>query len=149
MPLQRLVLKTLLYSRLSKVGNQLLEELLQYCTKNQNAIELAQVQFCTKDQNAIEPVQRLPQFCTKDQNAIKLAQGTVPDCPLEDPDQLSSPFARIDGRTPLDSAMDISEYVQFPSDVLWAGDCKYRLNTTAIKARNSIILNSKKECYLS
>jgi len=118
LPPQRLVLETLPYSRLSEISDRPLEELLQYCTE--------------------------------DQDAIKPAQGTVPDCPPEDPDQRSSPLARMDGRTPLESAMDISEYVHFPSpDVLWAGDCEFRLDTAAIKARNNIILNSREEFYPS
>jgi hypothetical protein len=67
LPPQRLVLETLPHSRLSEIGDRPLEELLQYCTE---------------DQDAIEP-----------------AQGTVPDCPPEVPDQLSSPVtirARVD-----------------------------------------------------
>jgi hypothetical protein len=117
LPPQRLVLETLPHSRLSEIGDRPLEELLQYCTE---------------DQNAIEP-----------------AQGTVPDCPPENPNQLSSPLARMDGGTPSDSAMDISEYVRFPSpDGVWAGDCEFHLSPAAIEARNSIKLNSREECYL-
>jgi hypothetical protein len=131
---QRLVLETLLYSRLSEVGDQPLEKLLQYCTE---------------DQGAIEPAQGLLQYCTEDQNAIEPAQRT-PDCPPEDPDQLSSLPTRMDDRTLSDSAIDFSEYVDFSThDVLWAGDCKYRLNTSAIEAKNSMIVNSRKEYYLS
>src|SRR5438045_3926454 len=74
---QRLVLETLPRSRLSEVGDRPLEDLLQ---------------FCTKDQNDIEPAQGLLQYCTEDQNAIELAQGTITDCPPKDPDQLSSPI---------------------------------------------------------
>jgi hypothetical protein len=56
----------------------------------------------------------------------------------------------MDGGTPLDSAMDLSEYVDFSTpDVLWAGDCEYRLNTAAIEAKNSMMVNSREECYLS
>jgi hypothetical protein len=56
----------------------------------------------------------------------------------------------MDGGTPLDSAIDFSEYVDFSThNVLWAGDSEYRLNTSAIKAKNSMIVNSKKEYYLS
>jgi hypothetical protein len=135
LPPQRLVLETLPYSRLSEVGDQPLEELLQYCTE---------------DQGAIEPAQGLLQYCTEDQNAIEPAQRTVPDCPPEDPDQLSSPLTRMDGGTPSDSAIDFSEYVDFSRhDVLWAGDCEYRLNTSAIEAKNSMIVNSREEYYLS
>ena len=96
------------------------------------------------------PLKELLQFCTEDQDAIEPAQGTVPDCLPEDPNQRSSPLARMDGRTPSDSAMDISEYAHLPSpDVLWAGDCEFRLNTDAIEARNNIILNSREEFYPS
>jgi hypothetical protein len=85
----------------------------------------------------------------EDQDAIEPAHGTVPDCPPEDLDQLSSPLARMDGGTPLDSAMDISEYVRFPSpNVLSASDCEFRLNTAAIEAKN-IILSSREEFYSS
>jgi hypothetical protein len=56
----------------------------------------------------------------------------------------------MDDGTPSDSVLDFSEYVDFPSpNVLWASDCEYRLNTAAIKAKNSIIVNSKEEYYLS
>ena len=56
----------------------------------------------------------------------------------------------MDGGTPSDSALDFSEYVDFPSpNVLWAGDCEYRLNTATIEAKNSIIVNSREEYYLS
>jgi hypothetical protein len=34
-------------------------------------------------------------------------------------------------------------------DVLWAGDCKYRLNIAAIEAKNSMIVKSKGEYYPS
>jgi hypothetical protein len=118
-------------------SDRLLEELLQYCTKDQNAIKPAQgsLQFCTEDQNAIELAQGLLQFRIEDENAIEPAQGTAPDCPPEDLDQLSSPLARMDGGTLSDSAMDFSEYVDFSTrDVLWAGDCEYCLNTAAIEA---------------
>jgi hypothetical protein len=135
LPPQMLVLETLPHSRLSEVGDRPLEELLQYCTK---------------DQNAIEPAQRLLQYCIEDQDAIEPAQGTIPDCPPEDPNQLSSPLDRMDGGTPSDSALDFSEYVDFPSpDVPWAGDCEFRLNTAAIEAGNNITLNSREEFYPS
>ena len=124
LPPQRLVLETL---PLSEVGDRPLGELLQYCTEDQDAMEPAQ-----EDQDAIEP-----------------AQGIVPDCPPEDSDQLSSPLA-MDGGTPPDSAMDFSEYVDYPTpDILWAGDCKYHLNTAATEAKNSMIVNSAEECYPS
>lgn len=42
LPPQRLVLETLPSSHLSEVGNRPLEELLQYCAEDQNAIEPAQ-----------------------------------------------------------------------------------------------------------
>jgi hypothetical protein len=148
LPPQKLVLQTLPYSRLSEVGDRPLEELLQYCTEDQNAVEPAE--YCTEDQDAIEPAQGLLQYCTKDQDTIEQAQGTVPDCPPEDTDQLSSPLAIMDSGTPSDSAMDFSEYVDFSTpNVLWAGDCEYHLNTAAIEAKNSMIVNSTKECYLS
>jgi hypothetical protein len=125
LPPQRLVLQIL---PLSEVGDRPLGELVQYCTEDQNTMEPAQ-----EDQDAIEP-----------------AQGTVPDCPSEDPDQLSSPLTRMDGGTPSDSAIDFSEYVDFSTlDVLWAGDCEYRLNTPAIEANNSMIVNSREEYYPS
>lgn len=122
LPPQRLVLKTLPESRLSEVGDRPGDELIQYCIEDQNAIELAQevLQYCIEDQDAIEP-----------------AQGTVPDCPPEGPDQLSSPLDRMDGGTPSDSAIDFSEYVDFSThDGIWAGDCEYSLNTAAIEAKN-------------
>jgi hypothetical protein len=69
---------------------------------------------------------------------------------LEDLDQLSSLLDRIDGGTPSDSTLDFSEYIDFPSpNVLWASDCEYRLNTAVIEAKNSMIVNSKEEYYLS
>ncbi len=56
----------------------------------------------------------------------------------------------MDSRTPSDSAMDISEYVRFPSpDMLWAGDCEFRLSTAAIEAKNSMIVNSREEIHPS
>ena len=108
-----LVLETLPYSRLLEVGDRLLEELLQYCTE---------------DQNTIEP-----------------AQDTVPDCSLEDLDQLSSFLNRLDNRTLSDSMLDFSEYVNFLSPyVLLASDSEFGLNIAAIEARNNIILNTKR-----
>jgi hypothetical protein len=96
------------------------------------------------------PLEELLQYYIEDQDAIKPAQGTVPDCPPEDPDQLSSPLTRMDSRTPSDSAIDFSKYVDFSiHDVLWASDCEYRLNTAAIKAKNSMTVTSRKEYYLS
>jgi hypothetical protein len=60
----------------------------------------------------MEPVQELLQHCIKDQDAIKLAQGTVPDRPLEDPDKLSLLLDRMEGGTPSDSTVDFStQYV--------------------------------------
>jgi hypothetical protein len=135
LPSQMLVLETLPHSRLSEVGDRPLEELLQYCTE---------------DQNAIEPAQRLLQYCIEDQDTIDPAQGTVPDCPPEDSDQLSSPLDRMDSRTPSDSALAFSEYVNFPSPyVLSAGDSEFGLNIAAIEAGNNIILNTKEEFYPS
>ena len=129
LPPQRLVLEKLPYSRLSEVGDRPLEDLLQYCAE---------------DQNDIEPAPGLPQYCTEDQNAIKLTQGTIPDRPLEDPDQLSSPISRMAGGTPSDSAIDFNEYVDCSTaDVLWAGDCEHRLNTPAIEAKNIMIVDSQ------
>jgi hypothetical protein len=67
----------------------------------------------------MEPVQELLQHCIEDQDAIEPAQGTVPDRPPEDPDQLSSPLDRMEGGTPSDSALDFSEYIHFSThDVL-------------------------------
>jgi hypothetical protein len=130
-----LVLETLLYSRLSEVGDRPLEELLQYCTE---------------DQNAIEPAQEVLQYCIEDQDAIELVQDTVQDCPLEDSDQLSSPLDRMDSRTLSNSELDFSEYVNFPSsDMLSAGDSEFGLNIAVIEARNNIILNTKEEFYPS
>jgi hypothetical protein len=135
LPPQRLVLETLPESRLSEVGDRPLEELLQYCTE---------------DQNAMEPAQEVLQYCIEDQDAIEPAQGTVPDRPPEGPDQLSSPLDRMDGRTPSDSAIDFSEYVDFSThDGIWAGDCEYSPNTAAIEAKNSMIINSREEYCVS
>jgi hypothetical protein len=56
----------------------------------------------------------------------------------------------MDSRTLSDSVIDFSKYVDFSTyDVLWASDCEYCLNTSAIEAKNSIIVNSRKEYFLS
>jgi hypothetical protein len=56
----------------------------------------------------------------------------------------------MDGGTPSDSAIDFSEYVDFSTyDEIWADDCKYSLNTAAIKAKNGMIINSRKEYCVS
>jgi hypothetical protein len=94
----------------------------------------------------MELAQEVLQYYIENQGAIGLAQGAVLDYSLETLDQLSSPLARMDGGTPLDSALDFSEYVHFSThNVLWAGDCEYHLNTAAIEAKNSMIVNSKEE----
>jgi len=54
----------------------------------------------------------------------------------------------MDSRTLSDSALDFSEYINFPlPDV--AGDSEFSLNIAAIEARNNIILNTKEEFYPS
>jgi hypothetical protein len=81
----------------------------------------------------------LPQHHIEDQDATEPAQGNIPEYPPEDPNQLSSPLG-MDSRTPSDSTIDMSEYTDFSTyDVLWAGDCEYRLNPAAIEAKNKLI----------
>jgi hypothetical protein len=56
----------------------------------------------------------------------------------------------MDSGTPLDSALDFSEYVNFLlPNVLSASDSEFSLNIAAIEARNNIILNTKEEFYPS
>ena len=56
----------------------------------------------------------------------------------------------MDSGIPLDSTLDFSEYVNFPSpDVLSAGDSEFSLNIAIIEAGNNIILNTKEEFFPS
>lgn len=56
----------------------------------------------------------------------------------------------MDSRTLLDSILDFSKYVNFLlPNMLSASNSKFSLNIATIKARNNIILNTKKEFYPS